>query len=68
MQSNKYLYGEDVEIDEIPAEVILSRVTPLREHLHELNSIPFAKRTYEDMKQINEVAKAVKFWQDINSR
>ncbi len=68
MQSNQFLYGVDVDVDEIPAEVILSRVTPLRDHLVELNKIPFAERTYDDIKQINEVAKAIRFWNDINSR
>jgi len=68
MQSNEYLYGKDVEIEEIPAEVILSRVTPLKEHLSALTNIPLANRTYEDMVRANAVSKAVKFWNDINKR
>ncbi len=68
MQSNSYLYGEGVEVEEIPAEVILSRLTPLKEHFSELHEIPLAKRTYKDIQQMNEVAKAIKFWNDINDR
>jgi len=40
----------------------------LREHLSKLNRIPFAERTYDDIKQTNAVSKGIKFWNDLNGR
>ena len=68
MKTNAYLYGDDVEVEEIPAEVILSRVTPLQEHFDELSDIPFNQRTYPQIIQMNEVARAIDFWNNINNK
>ena len=66
--SSDYLYGKDVEVPDIPDDVIFSRVSLLREHLSKLNKIPFAERTYDDIKQTNDVSKAIRFWNDLNGR
>ena len=68
MKTNAYLYGEDIEVEEIPAEVILSRVVPLEEHFDEILEIPLEVRTYEQIVQMGEIAKAIKFWENINSK
>ena len=66
--SSDYLYGKDVVVPDIPDDVIFSRVSLLREHLSKLNRIPFAERTYDDIKQTNAVSKGIKFWNDLNGR
>ncbi len=68
MHLNSYLYGEGVEIPDIPAEILLTRITPLKEHLEEMNEISFADRTYEDTIQMGEIHKAIDFWERINER
>ncbi len=68
MKTSAYLYGEDVEVEEIPAEVILSRTVPLEEHFSEMLDIPVEQRTYEQIVQMSEIAKAIKFWSEINSK
>ena len=68
MKTNAYLYGENVEVEEIPAEVILSRVTPLQEHFDELSNIPFDQRAYPQIVQMNEVSRAIDFWNSINDK
>ena len=68
MKTNEYLYGKDIEVEQIPAEVILSRVVPLEEHFSEIMEIPLETRTYEQIVQMSEIAKAIKFWQEINNK
>ena len=68
MKTNAYLYGKDVEVEEIPAEVILSRTVPLEEHFSEMLDMPVKQRTYEQIVQMNEIAKAIKFWTNINNK
>ena len=66
--SSDYLYGKDVVVPDIPDGVISSRVLLLKKHQSKLNKIPFAERTYDDIKQAGAVSKAIKFWSDLNSR
>ena len=63
MKTNEYLYGEDVEVPEIPAEIIMRRVEALKEHQEELWDVDKLKR---DTQRCNEVDKAIKFWETIN--
>ena len=61
----EYLYGTDVEVPEIPQEIIVRRIELLKEHLGELLEHSFYTR---DNKRVNAVLKAIKFWEDINNK
>ena len=47
MKTNKYLYGEDAEVEELPADIIMRRVEILEEHLKELYTVHYMDRDYE---------------------
>ncbi len=64
MKTNKYLYGEDAEVEELPADIIMRRVEILEEHLTELYTVHYMDRDYE---RIRAVDKALKFWHSINA-
>lgn len=63
MKNNAYLYGEDVEVPEIPAEVIVRRIELLKEHLEELLEIDYKTR---DLERIRHVVKAISFWEKLS--
>lgn len=65
MKTNNYLYGDDVEVPEIPADVIMRRVELLKDNLEELYDVPMESR---DNYRIRAVTKARDFWRDINKK
>ncbi len=65
MKSNSYLYGEDAEIPEIPAEVIVRRIEILNEQLEEELDKHYSVR---DNARVNNIAKAIVFWETINEQ
>ncbi len=58
-----YLYGEGVNVPQVPAEVVMRRVELLDEHLTELYEPDMLLR---NGKRINDVIKAKNFWLKIN--
>jgi len=63
MDDNTYLYGKEVEVPEIPADIIMRRVELLNDTLTDLLSEPLLER---DTLKINRVLKAITFWETIN--
>jgi len=65
MKNNERLYGEGIEVPEIPEEIIMRRVELLNDHLSELISIDYMDR---ETRRIDEVLNAVNFWLKINKK
>jgi len=65
MKNNSYLYGEDVEVPEIPEYVIMRRVELLKDNLESLYKLSYLER---DTERIREVNNAIHFWESLNSR
>jgi len=65
MKTNNYLYGKDVEVPEIPNEIIMRRVELLKEHLAELLDQSYHTR---DTCCVRKVWEAIDFWEKINSK
>jgi len=63
MKSNSYLYGDDVFVPVIPADVVMRRIELLNEHLAELLEVHYLNR---DTVRCNDIAKAIKFWERVN--
>ena len=63
MISNSYLYGDGVDVDEIPAEIIVRRVELLKDNLSELLDQSYHTR---DGVRCNAILKAIRFWENIN--
>ena len=63
LTQEEYLYGKDVDVPEIPAEVIMRRLELLDEHLEELFTLPMIER---DGARCNAVIRAKNFWLKIN--
>ena len=63
LTQQEYLYGKDVEVPSIPADIIMRRVELLNDNLEELLDVPFFKR---DGLRVNAVIKAKEFWLKIN--
>ena len=59
----EYLYGADVEVPEIPPEILMRRLEALNDHLSELLDHSFHIR---DNERVRAVLKAIKFWETIN--
>ena len=59
----EYLYGENVEVPDIPAEVILRRIELLDNHLEKLLEVHSLER---DGARCNAVIRAKNFWLKIN--
>ena len=59
----EYLYGKDVEVPEIPQDVIMRRLEALKEHLAELLEHSYHTR---DNIRVSAVLKGIKFWESIN--
>ncbi len=62
MKKQEYLYG-DVEVCTIPEDVIMRRVEALKDHLDELLKIDYSAR---DFNRVNNIVKAISFWENIN--
>ena len=63
MKSNEYLYGIDIEVPEIPAEITMRRLELLNDNLTEVNEVNYQIRDFE---RRNDILKAIKFWEEIN--
>jgi hypothetical protein len=62
---NEYLYGSDVEVPEIPGDIIVRRLELLQDNLRELLDHSYHTR---DGERVNAVLKAIDFWEKINER
>ncbi len=60
IKTNKYLYGSDVEVPSLDAEVIMRRIELLSDHLSELLEHSYHTR---DGERVDAVLKAINFWQ-----
>ena len=63
MKTNEYLYGDGVEVPEIPAEIKMRRIELLNEKLDELLEIPHHKRNGI---RVNAIIRAIEFWENID--
>ena len=63
MKTNAYLYGEDVEVPEIPQEIVAKRIEALNDNLEKLQNVHYLER---DMERIRAVIKAIRFWLNID--
>ena len=63
--TNEYLYGKDVEVPEIPEDIIKRRIELLEEHLARLLEHSYHTR---DGDHVNAVLKAIKFWNNLNNQ
>lgn len=62
MKTNSYLYGVD-DVPEIPKEVIDARIVILTKHKNKLQTVHREHRAYS---QLNDVIKAITFWENLN--
>jgi len=62
MQTDDYLYGDEVTPPKVPTIIIQERVYLLNKHLKKLLDVPFYTR---DGKRCNAIIKAIKFWEDM---
>ena len=58
--SNEYLYGEDVEVPALDAEVVMRRIELLKENREELYELHYTKR---DEMRIRAIVKAINYWE-----
>ncbi len=63
--TNAYLYGEEVEVPEIPQEIIMRRIELLKDNLAELLDHSYYTR---DGARVEKVLKAIRFWETINNK
>ena len=63
MKTNEHLYGTEIDVPEIPADIVMRRIELLKEHLAELLDHSYYTR---DGKRCNDVMSAISFWEKIN--
>ena len=63
--TNEYLYGKDIDVPEIPEDIIMRRIELLKDHLEELLDHSYHTR---DGERVNAILKAIKFWETINKQ
>ena len=61
-KTNEYLYGKDVEVPLLDAEVVMRRIELLEDHLEELYKPHYSER---DETHIRSVVKAIGYWRDM---
>lgn len=61
--AQEYLYGKDIEVPEIPAELIMRRVELLKENRCELLKVDLHTR---DGNRITNITNAITFWETLN--
>ena len=64
MKTNKYLYGENIEVPELDAYVIARRIELLEDNLAEILMDDYMTR---DLARIRAIEKAKSFWINIVS-
>ena len=62
MLTDIYLYGEEVEVEPIPAEISMRRIELLQEHLEGLLKVDYRHR---DLERVQAVIKAINFWESL---
>jgi len=62
MKTDEYLYGKDIEVPEIPREVVMRRIELLQDNLEELMSHSYHIR---DDVRTKAIFDAIKFWEEI---
>ena len=65
MKTNEYLYGSEVEVPEIPNDVIMRRLELLGDNLEQLLDHSYHTRNND---RVREVLDAIKFWENINNK
>jgi len=65
MKTNDYLYGKEIEVPDIPAELVVRRVELLKENLDELMSVDYRIR---DTERTTAIFNAIKFWEELNAK
>jgi len=63
MKADTYLYGDDVDVPEIPSDIVMRRIELLNDNLAELLEVHYLNR---DTARCNTIIKAVRFWEKIN--
>lgn len=63
-KSNEWLYGKDVEVKPIPEDVANERIEQLRSHLDVLLETAYTDR---DNLRVNDVMKAIKYWEKLKT-
>ena len=64
MKNNNYLYGKNIEVPEIPAEVKMRRIELLNDNLEELQKVPYRFRNFTRVKAVTD---AITFWENIDN-
>lgn len=62
MKNNEYLYGEGIEIPNIPKDIANNRIDKLYEHLNKRLDVFYPER---DNRRINDIMEAIKFWKKL---
>lgn len=65
MKTDAYLYGVEVEVPDIPQEIVVRRLELLEDNLTELLKVHYSKR---DLSRISAVDRAKDFWSKINDK
>jgi len=65
MKTNEYLYGENVNVPEIPNGIIEQRVELLKANLEKLLEHSYHTR---DNNRVTATFDAIKFWENINDK
>jgi hypothetical protein len=63
MKTDEYLYGKEVEVPEVPADIIVRRIELLNENLEELLKEDYRTR---DTARVTAIVRAITFWENIN--
>ena len=63
MKDNTYLYGDYIDVPEIPSDIVMRRIELLNDNLAELLEVHYLNR---DTVRCNTIIKAVRFWEKIN--
>ena len=65
MLTNSYLYGDDFEVPDVPAYIVMCRVVQLKDRLAEVQEVEYMLRNHI-LKE--DLLKAIEFWETINDR
>jgi hypothetical protein len=63
-KDNEWLYGKDIEVPDIPQDIICRRIELLNDHLTELLDVLWVKR---ETRRISDIINAINFWTEINN-
>ncbi len=60
MKTNEYLYGKDIEVPEIPRDIIIRRLELLNDNLEEILKVHYHAR---DTVRQRDIQSAINFWE-----